>query len=68
MSYFTRKNWNNYKMTDKRKEEIFKSEDNVIIYEEVVKEMSKITHLPRCICSLVYDAEELILKELGLIK
>ena len=67
MPYFERKKWDSYKLTDKRKREIFKAEDKVIIYEEMVKEMSKLTHLPKCICSLVYDAEELVLKEVGII-
>ncbi len=65
MAYFERKNWNNYVLSQKRKEEIFK--DNVVDYDEITKEMSRITHLPLFICRLVYDAEELILEKIGLI-
>lgn len=64
MAYFERK-WGKYKLSESRKKEIF--ENNSMDYDEMVKEMSRITHLPKCICSLVYDAEEFILEQLGLI-
>lgn len=57
------------KQKGKRKNDVFKiwQEEQYVDFNGMVNELSKRTHLPRWICEKVYEAEDTILEDLGII-
>lgn len=59
----------NKKQKGKRKNNVFKiwKEEQYVDFYGMVNELSKRTHLPRWICERVYEAEDTILEDLGIL-
>lgn len=54
---------------DKRKKDVFKiwNEEGYVDFNGMVNELHKRTHMPRWICEKIYECEDSILEDLGIL-